>query len=307
MPPTWPACAGRSLHFGHHRGRFGAYRTAAMEQEFSARFMLRVFAIAGALVFGISFAVLALLYTLPLPSPTPRALEDALRAADRLKLSALISADQYCLLGLGRNPYVFSKQAFPDHLVWGEDERFRRRSSHWHVLATSDKTSWAFPIDNGKISLADDLIHPICAPDLLVSSVDARRHGQETRLLSATAVTPRAGGSGQPKGSDATSDCLPAIERYIDLIDDLMTPIVINASHVTKELGKYPGCQVDDEAKLIELAKNSRYFDHYHEGVSQLTIMFRTTENRHDFEVSLSFDRTRRVILHGSGGHKRKL
>jgi hypothetical protein len=294
------------LHFEHHRGRFGAHRTAAMEQEFSARFMLRVFAIAGALVFGIPFAVLALLYTLPLPS-THRGLEDALRAADRLKLSALISGDQYCLLGLGRNPYVFSRQAFPDHVVWGEDERFRRRSNHWHVLATSDKTSWAFPIDNRKVSLADDLIDPICAPDLLVSSVSAHRHGRETRLLSATAVMPRATGSGQPKGSNATSDCLPAIERYIALIDDLMTPIVLNASHVTKELAKYPRCQVDDEAKLIELARSSRYFDHYHHGVSQLTIRFHTTENTHDFEVSLSFDRTRRVIVHGSGGHKRKL
>jgi hypothetical protein len=279
-----------------------------MEQEFSARFMLRVFAMAGALVAGIPFAVLALLYTLPPPSQTPDELEDALRAADRVKISALISADQYCLLGLGRNPYAFSKQAFPDNIVWAEDKRFRRRNSHWHVLATSDKTSWTFPIDKRKILLADDVIDPICAPDLLLSSLNSRRHGHETRVLSATVVTSRTAGSAQPRRSQPTGDCLPAIAGYIDLIDDLMTPIVIDALYVTKELKKHlPDCQVDDEARLIELARNSRYFDRYFEVASRLAIRFRTTENNHKFEVSLSFDRDRRVILNGSGGHKKTL
>jgi hypothetical protein len=161
----------------------------------SARWVLRAFAIAGALVLGIALALFGVGYVLSLPPFPPagtRDLENSLRSADGIKLSSLVSGDQYCILGLGGNPYDFARRTFPNHTLIGErDILLQRSSTHWHVISIDDKTHTyrAFPIDDGKIYLTDDLAsYPICARDLIVSSANASRFGRETRLLHATPV-----------------------------------------------------------------------------------------------------------------------
>jgi hypothetical protein len=109
----------------------------------------------------------------------------------------------------------------------------------------------------------------------------------------------------QSTPSDGTNECLAAVEKYIAVIDSLMAPARNDAWHSTQELQKHlPSCTVG-ENKLIELAQTSKYFDYYQKA-HQLTIWFRTTADKQDFEITLSFDRNRRIILHGSAGHRKK-
>ncbi len=141
---------------------------------------------------GIPIIVLTAIYLAiapPAPPEATRRVVNGIISINQTKLSAILHAEKYCIVGKGGDVYIFARRMFPDFkLESPEDKWFLRSDTHWHLIlvAITTRTYQILPIDVNELDLAEPASIPYCAQDFLINSQNAMRLGKQVRIFDAT-------------------------------------------------------------------------------------------------------------------------
>jgi hypothetical protein len=137
------------------------------------------------------YAVVYMVIAPPAPPAITQQVVDRLVSVDQTKLSAVVQADRFCIVGKGGDVYVFANKTFPDFKLNGaEDKLFLRSDTHWHLVLVADETRTyqILPIDVDDLDLANQWSISTCARDFWLDLKNTTRFGRKVRVFDAAPI-----------------------------------------------------------------------------------------------------------------------
>ena len=113
--------------------------------------------------------------------------------SNRQSLSSIVTADEYCIIGVGVEPHSLLKSHYPTYTFSSEeiddDPFFLRSDSHWHLmlLFAAGKKYQIVPVPINKIDLPEEYDEAIrCSAEFILTSSQRIIFNERVWILEAT-------------------------------------------------------------------------------------------------------------------------